>query len=184
MERKTNGGLIGGLILLFVGIVALIGQFVPDTWGEFFGTFLLLGLGLVFLAVGIITREGGWFIPGGILTGLGAGTALITSSFSERLSGDEGGWFLLVFAAGWLLIPIMTAIFARETHWWALIPAAIIGLVGLAVLYGGVFMDTLEWVGKLWPIVLIIAGGLLLWKVRRGPREVQEKTEQPVEKTA
>lgn len=184
MERKANGGLIGGLILLFVGIVALIGQFVPDTWGEFFGTFLLLGLGLVFLAVGIITREGGWFIPGGILTGLGAGTALITSSFSERLSGDEGGWFLLVFAAGWLLIPIMTAIFARETHWWALIPAAIIGLVGLAVLYGGVFMDTLEWVGKLWPIVLIIAGGLLLWKVRRGPREVQEKTEQPVEKTA
>ena len=184
MERKVNGGLIGGLILLFVGIVALIGQFVPDTWGEFFGTFLLLGLGLVFLAAGIITREGGWFIPGGILTGLGAGTALITSSFGQRLSGDEGGWFLLVFAGGWLLIPIMTAIFARETHWWALIPAAIIGLVGLAVLFGGVFMNTLEWVGKLWPIVLIIAGGLLLWKVRRGPGEVQEKTEQPVEKTA
>ncbi len=184
MERKANGGLIGGLILLFVGIVALIGQFVPDTWGEFFGTFLLLGLGLFFLAVGIITREGGWFIPGGILTGLGAGTALITSSFSERLSGDEGGWFLLVFAAGWLLIPIMTAIFARETHWWALIPAAIIGLVGLAVLYGGVFMDTLEWVGKLWPIVLIIAGGLLLWKVRRGPRDVSSEAEKPVEKTA
>jgi hypothetical protein len=180
MERKANGGLIGGLILLFVGIVALIGQFVPDALGELFGTFLLLGLGLVFLAIGIITREGGWFIPGGILTGLGAGTGLITSSLGNRLSGDEGGWFLLVFAAGWLLIPIMTAIFARETHWWALIPAGIIGLVGLAVLYGGVFMDTLEWVGKLWPIALIIAGGLLLWKVGRGPREEPEK---PVEKT-
>lgn len=181
MERKANGGLIGGLILLFVGIVALIGQFVPDTWSEFFGTFLLLGLGLVFMAVGIITREGGWFIPGGILTGLGAGTALITSSFGARLSGDEGGWFLLVFAAGWFLIPLMSVIFSDDTHWWALIPGGVIALVGLAVLFGGVFMDTLEWVGKLWPIVLIVAGGLLLWKVRRGPHEEPEK---PVEKTA
>lgn len=181
MERKANGGLIGGLILLFVGVIALIGQFVPDTMGAFFGTFLLLGLGIAFLAIGIFTREGGWFIPGGILTGLGAGTGLITSSLGNQLPGDEGGWFLLVFAAGWLLIPIMTAIFARETHWWALIPGGIIGLVGLAVLFGGVFMDTLEWVGKLWPVVLIVAGGLLLWKVRRTPTEEPEK---PVEKTA
>lgn len=179
MERKANGGLVGGLILLIVGVLALIGQFMPDTWGGFFGTFLLLGLGLVFMAIGIITREAGWFIPGGILTGLGAGTALLTSSLIDRLGGNEGGWFLLVFAAGWVLIPIMTAIFARETHWWALIPAAIIGLVGLSVLYGGVFMDALEWVGKLWPVALIIAGGLLLWKVRRGPTEEVEK---PVEK--
>lgn len=181
MERKANGGLIGGLILLFVGVIALIGQFVPDAMGELFGTFLLLGLGLVFLFLGIMTREAGWFIPGGILTGLGMGTGFIVSPLSDRFGGDEGGWFLLLFAAGWLLIPIMTAIFARETHWWALIPAAIIGLVGLSVLYGGVFMNTLEWVGKLWPVALIIAGGLLLWKVRRGP---QEEPEKPVEKHA
>lgn len=181
MEHKQNGGLIGGLILLFAGIVALIGQFVPGNWGEFFGTALLLGLGLIFVAIGITTREGGWFIPGGILTGLGAGVGLLTSPLAARLGGDEGGWFLLVFAAGWLLIPLMSAIFARETHWWALIPAGILALVGLAVLFGGVFMNTLEWVGKLWPIALILAGGLLLWKVRRGPREEPEK---PVEKIA
>lgn len=181
MERKRSGGLIGGLILLIVGIVALIGQFVPDAWGELFGTFLLLGLGIVFLAVGIMTRQGGWFIPGGILTGLGAGTGLITSPLMDSLGGDEGGWFLIVFALGWGLITLMTAIFTDETHWWALIPGGIIGLVGLSVLYGGVFMDTLEWVGKLWPLALIVAGALLLWKVRRHPEEPVEK---PVEKHA
>lgn len=181
MERKVSGGLIGGLILLFVGIVALIGQFVPDAWGELFGTFLLLGLGLVFIVLGIITRESGWFIPGGILTGLGMGIGLITSSLGNRLSGDEGGWFLLAFAAGWLLIPLMSAIFTHDKHWWALIPAGIIGLVGLAVLYGGVFMNALEWVGKLWPVALIVAGALLLWKVRRSP---DKEPQDPVEKHA
>ncbi len=180
MERKSRGSLIGGLILLFAGILALIGQFVPDAMGEIFGTFLLLGLGVVFLAIGMVTREAGWFIPGGILTGLGAGVGLLVSPLAARLSGDEGGWFLLAFAAGWFLIPIFTAIFAEETHWWAIIPGGIIGLVGLAVLFGGVFMNTLEWVGKLWPLALIIAGGLLLWKVRR-PAVTEEK---PVEKHA
>lgn len=178
MERKHNGGLIGGLILLLAGIVALIGQFMPNTWDGFFGTALLLGLGLVFVIIGIATREGGWFIPGGILTGLGAGVGLLSSPLAARLGGDDGGWFLLVFAGGFVLIPILTAIFSDETHWWALIPGGIIGLVGLAVLFGGVFMNALEWVGKLWPLALIAAGGLLLWKTRRHPVE----DEKPVEK--
>lgn len=174
---KRKSGLVTGLILLFVGLMALAGQFVPGAWGEFFGTALLLGLGLAFVVIGIATREGGWFIPGGILTGLGAGVGLLTSSLPARLGGDEGGWFLLIFAAGWLLIPVLSAIFAEETHWWALIPGGIIGLVGLAVLFGGVFMNALEWVGKLWPLALIVAGGLVLWRTRRPADD-----EKPVEK--
>jgi hypothetical protein len=181
MERKVNGGLIGGLILIFGGILALIGQFLPDVWGVTFGSFFLLGLGLAFLAAGILTREGGWFIPGGILSGLGTGVVLLTSPWAARLPGEEAGWFMVAFAAGWVLIPIMTAIFAEETHWWALIPAAIIGLVGAALLFGGVFFDTLEWVGMLWPLILIIIGGSLLWKSRH--RAVKEP-EKPVEKHA
>ncbi len=31
--------------------------------------------------------------------------------------GDEDGWFLPAYAGGWLLIPLLTAIFAEETHW-------------------------------------------------------------------
>ncbi len=179
MESKTkgnkNGGLIGGLILLIGGILALIGQFIPDAWGGSFGTFLLLGLGLVFMVAGILTREEGWFIPGGILTGLGAGVALVSSSWAARLPGEEGGWFLLVFAAGWALIPIMTALFCDETHWWALIPGGIIGLVGAAATFGGSFATGLEWLGKLWPVILILVGVSLLWKARRHSARDEEE---------
>lgn len=181
MKREKNNSLIGGLLLLAAGVLALIGQLMPGDWGGFFGTYLLLGLGLIFMAVGIYTREDGWFIPGGILTGLGAGVALLASSWSNRLPGEDGGWFLLIFALGWFLIPVMSSIFSEKTHWWALIPGGIIGLVGAAVLFQGVFLDVLEWVGKLWPLALIIAGALLLWRIRRPSAE---ETEEPKEKHA
>ena len=181
MEIKKKSNLLTGLVLVAVGGAALLFQIMPVSVGEFFGKFLLLGLGLIFLVVGIATREGGWFIPGGILTGLGAGVALVSSPLAARLSGDEGGWFMLAFAGGWFLIPLLTAIFAEETHWWAFIPGGIIGLVGLAVLYGGLFMNALEWAGRLWPLALIIGGALLLWKSRR---HATGDTEKPVEKHA
>lgn len=180
MDRKARGAVVGGAVLILVGILTFIGQFVPEALGELFGTFLLLGLGIIFLIAGIVSRESGWFIPGGILTGLGAGVGLLTSSLSTRISGDEGGWFLLVFAAGWVLIPIMSIIFTDERHLWALIPAAVIGLVGFAVLFGGMFMNVLEWIGYLWPIALIAAGVYILWRIRHP----KEKVDEPVEKHA
>lgn len=179
MKHKINGSLIGGLILLIGGILALISQFLSDSMSEFFATYILLGLGLVFITAGILTREDGWFIPGGILTGLGSGIVLLTGPWADRLPGDEGGWFLLLFSAGFFLITIMTAIFTEETHWWAAIPGSIIGLVALAVLYGGVFMNALEWLGKLWPLALILAGIAILWKMRHHSADEDEK---PLEK--
>jgi hypothetical protein len=175
MNSKTKGNILTGLILMAVGGVALLFQFMPDVFGDNLGRFLLLGLGLIFVVVGIATREGGWFIPGGILTGLGTGVLLVESPLAARLGGDEGGWFLLAFAGGWFLIPLLTAIFAEETHWWALIPGGIIALVGLAVLYGGLFESVLEWAGKLWPLALIIGGIALLWKARRPAADESEK---------
>lgn len=181
MASKTKSNLLTGLILVAVGIVALLFQWMPNTLGQNLGQYLLLGLGVIFLAVGIATREGGWFIPGGILSGLGAGVVLVSSPLAARLGGDEGGWFMLAFAGGWLLIPLLTAIFAEETHWWALIPAGIIAVIGLAVLYGGFFLSALEWAGRLWPLALIVGGVLLLWKARRPAADESEK---PVEKHA
>ena len=134
----------------------------------------MAGLGALFLLAGILTREAGWIIPGGIVSGIGWGIVLIAGP-RQLVEGDaEGGLFMLAFAAGWASITLLTAIFTDETHWWALIPAAILALIGTAVLTGGIFMDILELAGKLWPLVLITIGIAILIGASKS-RNGQEK---------
>jgi hypothetical protein len=167
VDGQRRGGMVGGLILIAVGVLALIGQFVDI--GEMMGWLVLGGLSLIFIVAGIATRQSGFFIPGGILAGLALGVMLMVSPL--RLAGiqDEGGVFLLAFAAGWVLIPVLSIIFSRgERHLWALIVAVILALVGAGVTFGGAALATLELLGKIWPIFLIAGGILILLK--RGPR--------------
>lgn len=159
-EGRGRGNFVGGLILIVVGVLALLAQFVDI--GEMMGWIVLGGLSLVFIVAGIATRQSGFFIPGGILTGLALGVLLTIERVEIPFVEDEGGLFLLAFAAGWVLIPVLSIIFTRgERHLWALIVAAIMALVGAAVSFGGAAMDALELLGRIWPIFLI-AGGLLI----------------------
>ena len=182
MTKPTNtipanrNALIGGLILIFGGALALVGQVVPDSWGVGFGLLVLLGLGLAFHIAGLLTREAGWFIPGGILTGIGVGIALVDGPLARLipaglLPGDEGGLFMLAFAGGWFLITLLTALFSDETHWWPLIPGGIMLLIGLAAGFGSIFGTVLSLVGNLWPIALIAAGLYVLYQARRGEKQ-------------
>jgi hypothetical protein len=178
MEKQSyplpanRNALIGGLILIFGGLLALAGQFVPESWGLSFGLLVLLGLGVAFLLAGILTREAGWFIPGGILSGIGAGVALVDGPLARLIPaglvpGDEGGLFMLAFAGGWFLITVMTALFAEETHWWPLIPGSIFALIGLAAGFGSIFASALDLIGRAWPLALIAVGIVILARARR-----------------
>jgi hypothetical protein len=75
---------------------------------------------------------------------------------------------MLSFALGWVLITVLTAVFTEETHWWALIPAAIMGLIGGTVLVGGFFETALTLLGKFWPVALIVLGASVLLQAVRG----------------
>lgn len=167
-----NGALIGGLILIFGGALALVAQFIPDRWGLDFGLFILLGLGAAFLAAGILTREAGWLIPGGILSGIGAGVALTASPLAayvpDRLiPGDEGGLFLIAFGGGWFLITALSLVFTRRPQWWPVIPGAILTLIGLSAAFGGVFETVLVAAARFWPVALIVLGAWVLFRSRR-----------------
>lgn len=159
-KGQGRGNVVGGLILIAAGVLALAAQFIDI--GEMMGWIVLGGLSLIFIVAGIATRESGFFIPGGILAGLALGVMLMTGPVELPGIEDDGGLFLLAFAAGWVLIPVLSIIFSREErHLWALIVAAILALVGAGVSFGGAAMDALELLGKIWPIFLI-AGGLLI----------------------
>ena len=157
-RRRRRGW---GVVLLGVAAVALIERHTAYRAGDA----LLLLLGLAFIGWAIMGRVCGLLIPGGILTGLGAGV------LAERWLGHGGaqqdGVFLLCLAGGWVLIPVLTLAAFRRVIWWPLIPAAAIGLTGLGQRgfpeWGGVLRDARDY----WPYALIVLAVVLLFKAPR-----------------
>ena len=175
MRRKRNDW-IGGLILIGLGLLFLLNQL--SGWDIFstLGTFIVLGLGLIFLVWGVLTREPGLMIPGGILSGIGAGIVLIAGPFAIPAGYDDGAVFLGSFAVGWALITLFSAIFSDKTQWWALIPALVFALISGALLQDGSLMVVVEWLGKLWPVFLIFAGLVVLFGARKGATREPDTT--------
>ena len=157
---------IGGIALIILGLIALAAQFAEI--GEWLGLLILPGLGLLFFAWGILSRQSGLMIPGGILTGLGLGILLIAGPFQDLGGSAEGGIFMLSFAFGWVLIPIVSTIFTGDNHWWALIPGGIMALIGAGLLLGGLALTFLEILGQIWPVFLILGGLYLILRRSSG----------------
>jgi hypothetical protein len=166
--EKKRDGLVGGLVLVVVGLIALAGQFVDLSSLPDLGLFIVPAIGSILLLWGIVSREAGLIIPGGIMGGIGLGILLVSGPFQLVNGENEGGVFMLAFALGWVSITVLTAIFTEETHWWALIPAAIMGLIGGTVLVGGVFETVLSLIGRFWPVALIGLGMYVLIHNVRG----------------
>ncbi len=161
----------GGLILIAIGLLALALQFWPIEVSYNIGLLIVPGLGALFLVWGILTHSDGLMIPGGILSGVGWGIYAIAGPFSIWPVENEGGGFLLCLGLGFGLITLTTAVFGEETHWWALIPGGIISFIGASVLFGGILLAALAFVGKAWPLALIILGLSILVRVRADKKE-------------
>lgn len=165
-NQNTNSNvrknILTGAAFILIGAYLFTAQFVQAKW---MGLVFLPGLGFIFLSWGIITKNFGLLIPGGILAGLGTGAFMIEGPFSAIDEINKGGIVMLSFAAGWLLITLLSKLVADKFILWPLIPGAIIGLVGFALSYGGMALEILSWVGKSWPLGLIVVGlYLILWR--------------------
>jgi hypothetical protein len=166
--EKKRDGLVGGIILVIIGLIAFVGQVVDLDAFPNLGLFIVPAIGAILLMWGVFTRDAGPIIPGGIMSGIGLGILLVAEPFELVSPENEGGFFMLSFALGWVLITVLTAVFTEETHWWALIPAAIMGLIGGTVLVGGFFETALTLLGKFWPVALIVLGASILLQAVRG----------------
>jgi putative Mn2+ efflux pump MntP len=165
MANKQRHDLTGGLILIAIGLIILIERFVNLSVDV--SLLILPAVGAGFLAWGILTRQSGLIIPGGIVSGIGWGSYLIAGPLNLPANVEEGGVFMLVFGAGFAAITLFSSLFTQDNHWWALIPGAIMAFIGLSVLYGGLFMDVLVLAGKLWPVVLIALGVYTIYQAIR-----------------
>jgi hypothetical protein len=146
---------IPGMALL--GIGALIGLSIIGL-GEIIGGAVFLGaLSLSFWLVYLRRRENWWaVIPGGVLLTLAAVAGL------EQVvpSAETGGLFFVGLALTFGAVYLLPTPQGQMT--WALIPAAVLLVVGLIVL-----LATSSVLQYLWPAVLILFGAYLVLRALR-----------------
>jgi hypothetical protein len=161
---EARDRVILGVMLIAIGLLVFLSQIVKVPQIELL---ILPGLAVIFLLWGVITREIGLIIPGGILAGVALGVYLMIGPYAGQIEENQAGVFMLAFSAGWALISLLSPISKQGFQWWPLIPGGIIGLVGLAIMRGGAAMQLLEIIGYIWPLVLVAIGAYLLLR-RRG----------------
>ena len=160
-RQGLHNGLMGGIVLILIGAMMFVAQI---TQSSSVALFILPALGLIFLAWGITTRQSGPMIPGSILSGLGLSVLIVNGTLGQVDEMISGSIVILSLALGFFSITPLTAFFSGKTQWWALIPASILGLVGVAMLAGSVGLQLLSLLGYLWPLVLIAVGAYIIFK--------------------
>jgi hypothetical protein len=148
VNQEQWWAVIPGFVLL--GLAALIG------FGEQLGSWapgLFLGsIGLAFWVIFFVRRDYWWaLIPAGTLT-----TLAVVAVLADQIDGTAvGGVLFLGLAATFGLVYVLTGQESRQR--WALIPAAILGILGvlLTLSLGGL-------INYVWALALIGVGVYLL----------------------
>lgn len=147
--------IVFAVVLILVGIAGLALQVVESTPAAGGVVVLLIGVGL--LGAFSMTRQYGYLVPGGIMTGLGAG---IVASESLTMTDDgTGGVIVLGLGLGFVSIWVIGALVnIAQHHWWPLIPGAILATVGGALLIGSEAVGLLDY----WYVAVILLGVIVL----------------------
>jgi hypothetical protein len=157
-RKRAREPLLIGVVLVLIGGVLLFAREIPEI-----GPYIPLVVGLGLLVMFALTREYGWLIGGGVVTGVGVGVVLATSARGDL----AGAGFLLSLGLGFLAIWAVSYLLRLpERHWWPLIPGLILGTIGAAVYLGGAALDLLS----LWPLILVAIGIVLVARALLGTR--------------
>lgn len=161
---SRGSAVTAGIILILAGLTAFAANFIKPDGALFIGV-----LALIFLAAGMVRRSNGLLVPGGVLTGIAGGIYLTQNVFHNATNNFTGGMFLLAFAAGWVLITLLSLALhlfdgKHGVMLWPLIPGSIMALTGGLIATGN--NAALDLLNKGWPLILIIIGATIL--LRRG----------------
>jgi len=151
LDRTQWWALIPAMTFLGLAGTIAVDTYLPG-FSNLGGALFLGGIGLGFWVIYLSNREFWWaIIPGGVLLTLSAVTA------TEDLFSDDsgGGVFFIGLALTFLLVALLAK--PRENFWWAYIPAGVLFVLGVFLI--GPLQTVFNYI---WPVALILAGGLLL----------------------
>ena len=150
-DRRNWWAIIPGLILAYLAILMIFDQFFPASSSDFGGALFLAIIGVSFLFVYLLNRQGWWAIlPAGTLL-----TLAIVAGLSRFLSGMvTGGVFFLGLGLTFLVLYFLDIPTGRMR--WPLIPGGILLLMGVLL-----SLSATGILNVLWPVGLILLGILL-----------------------
>ena len=146
-----------GAILIALGALFFVVQ-LTDGGGEA----VVAVIGGAFLVAYAFTRQYGFLVPGGIMTGLGVGIVL-----QNEATPEAGGVVVIGLGVGFLLLYAIDLLVRQGAAlWWPIIPGGILTAIGVLIEADQVqILNQLEWA---WPLVLIAIGVIVLFlQVRR-----------------
>jgi pimeloyl-ACP methyl ester carboxylesterase len=111
----------------------------------------------------------GWIVAGSLVLGAAAALVLVAVVFAGAREHIITGSALLGFALGWALLALLSTRWTSQPQRWALVPAAVLGVIGVALLLlapGASAMTALGWV---WPPILLV---LAVWMLRQARRHL------------
>lgn len=154
-NRSQWWTIIPGLSLL--GLAALIGtNRAAPTLGEVIGVPLFLGaIGASFWVIYLTQRSLWWaIIPGGVMVSVAV--LVLVEALSPPF---EVGWVILLgLAATFLGVSFVTTEEGKRLTW-ALVPAAVLGLVGLIIM-----ASEIQVLRYIWPVAMILVGLFFLYR--------------------
>jgi hypothetical protein len=143
-----------GVMLAAIGLVTAVTFVAPG-----FGAYAALVIGLVLVVLFALTREYGFAVPAGIVTGAGVATALATVLPEEAMAPA----FMFALAAGFVGVWVLGLLAIPSTsHAWPFVPAAVVAVIGVLLATGR--EDSLVYVQLLTAVIFVVAG---IWIVAR-----------------
>jgi len=153
MEKSRRSGIASGVTLIVVGLllfwldrVDLIGQ---ET--------VFFVVGSVFLGAYLYGKNYGLLIPGCLLLGLGLGRSIGKADFVEH-------GVMVGLGVGFIAIYLIALLYERQSHWWPLIPGAVLLINAFST-----FQSLMDFLFDNWPLALVVIGIIILLStLRRG----------------
>src|SRR4051794_12492200 len=112
-------------------------------------------------------RRPAMVVAGSLLAGLAAAAALVAGPLAGGAEAAITGGLLLGFAAGWALLAGPAGRLPDRRQHGAAVPAAAMGIPGVALIALAPGSDTLTALGWVWPPLLLV---LVTWMIARARR--------------
>jgi hypothetical protein len=158
MDAQKRSSLALGVVLIVLGGIFLATQLIPGLGLILSWPWIVIGVGVLLLLLGLLVGAPDMAIPACIVGGIGG------ILYYQNLTGDWTSWSYM-----WALIPAFVGL--------GMVVAAVLGgrsryayreglrtvLVGVVLfLVFGSFFGAFTWLGAYWPLLLVAAGLLIL----------------------